>query len=1522
MSERLNPSLLSEYYPTSSSSLQQHTYLRVLWLPLSVCFLWSGETLTSSTASSPPLAASPSSGGGSFSTLNRSGCGAPANASGGRSSFSDRHAEAFVDTDETVSGYEVALRRCLTVHPPVLAAQLNWNAFSPAVLKSITAVGKLANTPVELPLFLTSDLGTSHWENMDGHRATVAVLVVISGATLSVSAEHAVDVVHTIFTSQFKDKVCRCIVVDPSAKLAAQLASSPLFVCVFTAVPVQETAEKLLLDVAQAVVNAQGAAIGQYSQPDKADNTLVRTPVDKPGTFAPSRSATTLTASRFKKKCADILLQCGAVTAAVAAYGETQFGSNADCLWCSATVESIAAARYHYINTTLLRHRSTVDAMVVQLQSDDPPWGPGLTTAVEEMGIAVIQYGDSLKVTVGAFRSSSVPHSMLSRLTRDIDENVSAQVTLLKGLLVRVRVCLEAKTWEVPADPQSYRLGSDVRRCVECVFRLAYAEVDVYLRESLRQLNKAAPSGGLWPSSSPLLGSTGSSASPPNPTVAMLRKRELETRFKRLELLAARESRQSFLEELSLLRSCFSGGYGAEWAERSLLFFAYLCMVNGAERRARALLVEMAGVHARLQLAESAADVLLRVCALAGVGLPLVGLKAPTATDITVREKGNFAAAVRSLDPLCRLSRFAAEWDASSPANRLSNASATNNSISASAFNMFSAVEENHPDRGVARLNQSIHNAALLNVPLLLELIELFGRLGPPTATAALRCQLATLMLFKHPHLLDKATQRTLRSTVEETAGLLEPQVPATIVPSPFFLAWEALPLPAHLAPKTVPVGGALFTFIDTQRLKLTILCLNGKVLGSRTVWTVGDVASVLVTLYNPFEEPLLFAALALRCRTRVEREASDKAVEHGGEKGSTELASGDAAVAPICYVLSQVSVAPQAKRKVLLHVQPTQEGTLVIDGLALRLSKMESSQPIVGQLPAPMHIPVLQRLPQVSCTLNTSELEVFGSQRIDFTVRVVNCGSVPISCISLTAHSEQCQLEGCEGCKERRTDTDTTVTLNKRALDAASRVPLQPGDVVIIPGVLEAPPTIAKFGAHYVLFRTDLSLPHPEPEKPPNVPAAVPIYAVIPRRVTETRMRLFHSPGLVVTSVALTKDRRAVEVRVANRSRLYSMELQLSSLSFADLPDAFIVAGAEYVVPPIKLTRILPSKAHSGLRFPVPWVVRELPHCAGTLELDLSVMGAEEVSAEPLDECLLVLDVEVPRVPLFASPPRHRQRPSPSSSGSVGSLDEADEAAQQQQPHGDVLPVSEGPSVAYRWTTGGVSAHGGEANSVVVTSLKTGEAPAGAGASVTSALHSPSSFSALPERRHGTNGNGVGGGSNAVAVPASEFSSGVRSASVMVSRRSESFDIAAQSSASPPLLSRAKTMMLPVRGSEPVVVVKPSVGVAPPPKVDIVIPAVTPIHLCLRVAAPRWRRAIPLHVRVSIDAHFDVAVLSGAVVAEAIVGDEGRATYVREFELFAFKTGKHLLHVTITDGAGRELTNTVQLIVEHSRAP
>ncbi|AIO01879.1 hypothetical protein LPMP_342530 [Leishmania panamensis] len=1341
---------------------------------------------------------------------------------------------------------------------------------------------------------------------MDSHRATMAVVVVVNASVLTVSVEHAVQVVSVVFAAQFKDKVCRCVVVDPPKALAEKLSQSPLYVCVSQWIPVSQTVRKLVMCVAQAVLDAQGAVLRLYSQPSKVDNTAVRTPIDKATTFTTARNASSLIASRFKKKAADILLQFGAVSAAVAVYGETQFNSNVDSLWCSATLEGIAAARYRYLQTTLLCHHDALNATVVQLQSDSPTWGPGLTASVNQLGSCVAQYGESLKQTIASFKSTSVPNSMRTRLTREVQENVSAQVAVLKGLLGRVHVCLMAGTWAVPSDPQSYRLGSDVKHCVENVLRLAFSEIDVYLTESLRQLRRCAPAGTLLSSPGPvgstisLLGSGGTNPTMLNLTLSMLRKRELETRFKRLELLAARETRQPFLKELSTLRSLFSAGYGAEWTERILLFFAYLCMINGAERRARALLVEFAAIKARLRRTEEAVEVLLRVCTLAGVGLPLVGLQT---SNSVAGDDGAPVDAFKSVDPLYQLSRAATTTQAGHQGEDgdAAEAAVKANSLANASIHMFSTVEEQAPDRGVARLNQSINNAALLSVPLLLELIKLFERMGPATATAMLRCQLATLLLFKFPHLLDNATQRTLKSVMCDASALLEPHMNTAIVPFPFFLAWEAFPLPPHLAPKMVPVGGAFFTFIDTQRLKLTILSLNGRRLGSRTVWTVGDVASVLVTLYNPFQEPLMFEALALRCHSCASLVTVDD--DAASQEGTMLESSPRSLRSPISYVLSNVEVAPLAKLKVLLQVQPTEEGTLRIDGVTLRLANTRPSQSMTGQLPAPMHIPVLQRLPQVSCTLNTSELEVFGSQRIDFTVRVVNCGRVPITCISLTAHSEQCQLEDCGGCKERRNQTDTTVTLNKCALDAAARTPLQPGDVVMIPGTLEAPPTISKFGAYYVIFRTDLSLPHPAPKKPANLPDAVPVYAVIPRRVTETRLRFFHSPGLVVTSVTLTKDRRAVEVRIANRSRLYSIELQLSALAFAELPVAFIVAGAEYVVPPIKLTRIPLTKGKDDLCFLVPWVVRELPNCTGMLELNLSLVTSEVVSAEPLDECVVTLEASVPQTALLS------QLSDTWSSASLPGEDRDDVVAEGSRR--ETLSVSE--VLIYRWRYDGDSSYGAaKTNPSVLRGRAVGHSAQLYGVNgtvTTTATYDGTPQSPATADQHLSHPRAAQASEQLVDSPASN--------SAFLWRRTESVDLAAKVGTGASQSLNSLRPALPLVGGCEAGPVSTGGDGGPLP---IVIPALRPIGLCLRVEAPRWRRAIRLHVHVSIDSHFDVAVLTGAVQADAMVGEEDRAVYEGEFELFAFKTGNHLLHVTLKDDAERELTHTIHLIVEHSR--
>lgn len=1483
MTESVPASLLSTYYPTSSSSLEQHLSIRVVWLPLSTCFMRNGEQLLPSAAL---FRASPDTVRGS--AKERGSLGVIKN-SFRKSSILETHQLPDFFENSTLSGLELALRQHTIRHGPLHVKEYrnSVKGLPPEVLGESAA----------LHFHLTNDVGASRWENMDSHRSIAAVVVVIAASALSTTIEHAVQVVRAIFVEQFTDRVCRCLVVDSPPKLAAQLRNDTMFLCISSSTPLEEVAHDLLCSLGRAVGNDMATMIRSYSDGADIDSSILRTPLDKPQLLQPGRnSVNALIASRLKKKIGDLYLQLGAYDAAITAYGETQFGSNTDWLWCSATLESIAAVRFHQLRRTLFLRQHVLQHAVVQLQSDNPDWGLTLEEHVNELESVCSACALGVQKTLGQLKGISVPASMRQRLSREVDEVMSSQLGTLKQLLNRVRVCLAAGTWEVESDPRAYHLGGEVKRCVEILMKLACSEIDIYLKETLRQLGKAQKAYANV--------SLSSSATLPYQNAAILRTRELEAKLKGLELLAVRQSRCAFMEELGNLRLSISTVYGEEWVVRCLVYFAWLSCICGCTRRTLALLVELATIQVNMQEIDGAVHTLLRVCFLSGAQ-NTIPLLYETAYD------DPFVLMAKQLDANTASLAQKASCDCVQPGSTTTTGAPD---ISTSLYNTREDVVR---DRGSVKESSVVDGAALLHVPLLLEVVEILKALG--STAALLRCQLATFLLFKHPQLLDRQTQLMLMTIVEETSALLEPHASPVTVAPPFFRRWEAQPLPSHLAPKTIPVGGAMFTFIDTQRLKLTVLCLDGRKLNSRTVWTVGDVASVLVTLYNPFQERLMFDSVALCCRSISggdEGDSGDAETSCDGIKlegtspppadGAAEklTISFEAAApspqknalrsslgqsqrqgapvvksAPISYVLTNVELGPLSKRQVLLQVQPTATGAIVIDGVAMRLEQMRTPKPIVGSLPTPMTIPVLQRLPLVSCTLSASEVEIFGSQQIDFTVRVVNCGQVPIECISLTAHSEQCMLEGCEGCKERRNETDTTVRLNKTALDAASRAPLQPGDAVMIPGTLSAPQTISSFGAHYILFRVDCSLPHKKPTKPPNVPDAVPVFAVIPRRVMETRLRLFQSPGLVVTSVGLTKDRRSVEMRIANRSKLYSMELHLHTLDFADLPDAFIVAGAEYVVPPIKLTRILASGDRENLCFFVPWVVREIPHCTGDVLLDFSLIANEVVSGEPLDECVLSLDVEVDGNPSFRGQ---------NSFSSCGVGEDSHDAT---------------PTLMYHWKS-----------VPTVTPLPVIDASHGASLA-TCVVHQriPSSLSSHPQQ---------------TALAATEDDTDIVS------------DTHGTSSGTPvPFASRAVSSYLPPRGEESDgIAVRLSTGCKgstaagadgqttatpcatyPPQVVPIVLPAVTPIRLRLRATAPRWRRVIPLHVSVSIDSHFDVAVLTGAVESLAEVGGHGASVYDELFDLLAFKTGDHILRITIADEAGREITHSVHLAVEHS---
>lgn len=1319
----VNPSWVSSHYPTSSSALPQHSCIRLLWLPLVTCLHMTGER--------PRL-----QGGSSLPTLSPR----VANISFAHSA-SRAAALAASEADDSSSGFEMQLKYRFVHHDPIPMRELR-GAFPNACPHYVDSAS--------LRFLVGDDFGSSQWENMDVYRSIEAVVVVLNAASLGVTPAHAASVVKTVFQAQFKEKVCRCYVVNPTPETASILTSSRMFVSVSTQMPLEETAHTAMHEIALSVVNQLNLTLYSYANVTKVDRATLRTPLDRQGSLETLKA--NQLQSRVSKKRGDILLLLGAVDEALRVYGETQFGSNADWLWCSATVESIAAARYQQFRSLLLQLPALNDTLLL-LQSDATQWGDTLTARVDQLEKGMASMVEGVRRALAAFKGTSVPQSMRQRLVRSVDEPLTAKAATLKVLFARVRACIAAQTTELPDDPLAGRVGFELKQCVEEMVRIACTEEDVYLKESLRQLRKAAASGG-------------------SGAANVLRERELEARLQLVSFLAEIGDFSHYVEEMNGLRDTFTSIYG-EVQQRGLQYFALLCLRCGCRRKAIACLTELAQMGRAAKSFTLAVRSLVRACVLSGIDVNISELSGDCSTDLLFqlfqamenRSWANSALLTRTLNDDGSFSAYSEDW-----------------TTTQAGSSHVKGRDEDATAAGGGVCGRRIE----LHVPLLMSLMDLLDEAG---CRGGIRCRLATLLLFRYPDFLDRETQESLFATADRDAMYLEPHMPPTTAELPFLLSWEALPLPPHLAPKTVSVGGPLFTFIDTQRLKLTVLSLNGKKLNSRVVWTVGDVATVLVMLYNPFRLPLHIRAVALQCRSCAALDERNNVPE-----GSASHCVGP--LAPISYVLHEVIIPPRAKQQVQLYVQPTMEGYLRIEGVELRLKQLRATMPFEGQLSEPLGIPVLPRLPLVSCSVSVSELEIFGGQRAEFWVRVVNCGLGPIEHISLTAHSETCQLEDCEGCMERASKKEASVTLSKAALDAADSAPLQPGDVVNIPVKLQAPTTIDTLSSHFVVFRVDCSLPHEKPTMPPNVPNAVPVFGVIPRRVMETRMRLFHAPSLAVTSIALTKDRRFVDIRVANRSQRYSVEMHLSSLRFADLPDALLVAGAEYVVPPIAITSI-PVGTYA---YSVPWVVRELPHCAGAVELDLSVVASEGVCAEPLDECLVCVDVEIP--PTIAAgevalPTRRHweSRPSNSAGAHVGTpVDRNDSLCES------LSSVAAGVTVQGQFNT-------------------TGEAE-------------PTSPAGKP---------------------------------------------------------------------------------AP-----IVIPAVKPVLLHLRASA-RWRRAVPIRVRVSMDYHVDVGMLTGPVDCTELVGDHGKVVYGRSFELFAFKTGEHVITITLSDQQEREITHLLHVAVQHS---
>ncbi|ESL11657.1 hypothetical protein TRSC58_00588 [Trypanosoma rangeli SC58] len=976
-----------------------------------------------------------------------------------------------------------------------------------------------------------SSIAASPWAEMEAHKNVAAVIAVLNCHDREPC--QALAALKLVFQRYFKECMCRCIVLDPTAD-AQESMSHHVFLRAHTSTPAQEVARYLLMEIALPVVQQANASIisltssvgtvSPAAQPASED-------VDKVSGGGDEVVKGRVAHSRLAKKKGDLLLRLGALDAALLAYHESL--PAADAMWCSATLEALAALRYLQ-RVPMLDFTTTVENIFSSLESDETVWNAEMSTTLNQLETVVENVrADQRRATL--LLKHSLPAAPLNRrLLKEVEEPLSIQIENFRRQIAIIRRYFKGDSKEAMSTHVE-DAGKNAREAFKEIFRLSFMELQLYLQEALQQIRFI----------------TGSRAG--------LEEREATIHLKRTELLAEEGDKRKFLESLTVLKA--SAKNTPESMQQDLRKqIPYLSSLCGCWRKAIFYVVEAAASERQANAHGASIALLMRACRMAGIPLPLMEFQ-----DQTAEWKEAAAIEIRGCDTV---------------SGGVGEASST---------------------------GQRVHRAQ--DVPLLMKLLDAVTEAGLDNG---IQSAVASLLLFEYYPILRRETQQMLLEILEQSNAAIESLV---AVPPPLLQGMEVLPLPPHLAPKTAPLSGAQFTFIDTGRLKMTLLTLNGNVLShGQVVWAVGTVGEVQLVLRNPFRCDLQLASIALRCR-------SVETLDDLRRVGDGTAGHMVGPLAPSSYLVTGLILPSMSQRLLRLQVQPNMRGYLVVDGVEIRLGKLPLRATFLMPSPNPIIIPVMQQLPDITCTLGVNEVEIFGGQTIHFPLYLTNSGVVTIHQLRLTAHDESCQLDSCTGCKERVNSTSLYVTLESDAFQqkGTSRC-LDPGDTLLVHVTMIAPACSDHVVFQRVVFRATIELPYDAPVAPENVPSAVPVFAVIPRRMQETFLRVFQVPSVSVTSLELSRDRRCVEITVKNKSELHTIEILCSQLLFTSIPDALIVAGAEYLIPPIEITKI-PANMRQLL---LPWVVRELPECRGELTLDLSILANVLVSMEPLEDAVV----------------------------------------------------------------------------------------------------------------------------------------------------------------------------------------------------------------------------------------------------------------------------------------------------------
>ncbi|CUG88989.1 Hypothetical protein, putative [Bodo saltans] len=830
-----------------------------------------------------------------------------------------------------------------------------------------------------------------------------------------------------------------------------------------------------------------------------------------------------------------------------------------------------------------------------------------------------------------------------------------------------------------------------------------------------------------------------------------------------------------------------------------------------------------------------------------------------------------------------------------------------------------------------------VPHPARMHVSLLSEIMDCLKLHKNPKG---LRCQFAAACLYLYSSLMDPLLQDAFFNVLHLESLETPSYVHRGLVVQPaLVLSMQPIALPMELRPQTMSMGGAVFTYIDKERLKMTALILNGKRLTHDVVWVAKDSGCVEVTLANPFDLQLQLTCLSLCFDFTPDAPSSQDtdSIDFPVPVGALTAPSLAAAASSISssanfitpYEINGVVMKPRESTTLRLYATPLAPGTATVTGIHVLFGQLAFVNPIFIPMEPRVNIPVIRPLPQLDVQFSATDVELFASQRVLITCTITNVRGCVVDNLSISAHRRSCQLMTCTGCRESRSrqlprksmasellSPTTTTNNNNNDLGASMQrdeftvsiirdalqdaLPLQPGEQIQIPMYLQAPPSFSALVVDLMSVRLDYFPNYEQPEQPPGIPASVPVFAIVPRRISDTHLRVCSTPSLDITSTTLTADRRFVEVRVRNQCTTRTVELHINGVDpFRHIPSSFVfLPSAELILPPIEISK-LPVNREDCV-FTLPWSVRSGAIAWSSSPASRNGGQSPQTVSTPASRFAGGGGGAAASSTILrnAGPPLMITGPNQMSHAVEGTLQlrlmETIQDVCAMEPLEELVIVASFGSGALL-TASQQSQNKELRHSSMLQHRKASSKQQHNPLGPCDVSHAGSSGVTTPSR--GGLSSAAGGGRRATNGGMSSLATNTTSPTSTSSSDDEG-DWGLDDSLMH--LSQQQTW----------------VSVAPP-KAPILIPAVETTTVSIAVSAP-WRAEVPLTIEVYFDLGSEVGMVSGPVKKRVPVGRNEASGYHEMLDIAAFRTGEQFLVIKATDDHLRCIHYLVRLRVEH----